>query len=83
VAIPAAAVSDSAGQARVFVIQDGKLVLRPITLGTRDESLGLVAVTSGLTGGEQILARPVLGAANGLPVTVASDSATPPPAGSK
>jgi len=72
-------VSDSAGQARVFVVDGGKLALRPITLGTRDESLGLVAVTSGLSSGERILARPVVGAANGLAVTIASDSAPPPP----
>jgi RND family efflux transporter MFP subunit len=79
VAIPIAAISDSAGQPRVFVIEGGKLVLRPITLGTRDEALGLVAVTSGLSAAERILARPVVGAANGLAVTVASDSAAPPP----
>lgn len=83
VAIPAAAVSDSAGQSRVFVIEGGKLVLRPVTLGTRDEALGLVAVTAGLAVAERVLARPVLGAANGLAVTVASDSAIPPTAGGK
>jgi len=38
-----------------------------------------VAVTSGLSSGERILARPVVGAANGLAVTIASDSAPPPP----
>jgi RND family efflux transporter MFP subunit len=32
---PIAAVSDSAGQARVYVIENDKLVLRPITLGPR------------------------------------------------
>jgi len=79
VAIPIAAVSDSAGQARVFVIDNGKLVLRQITLGARDEALGLVAVTSGITATDRILARPVVGAANGLAVTVASDSAVTPP----
>jgi RND family efflux transporter MFP subunit len=85
IAIPIAAVSDSAGEARVFVIEGGKLLLRPVTLGTRDDHLGLVGVTSGLTGAERILARPVLGAANGLAVTVASDSAARavPPVGSK
>lgn len=80
VAIPIAAVSDSAGQARVYVIRDGTLELRPITLGARDEALGLVAVVSGLAAQERILARPVVGAANGLAVTIASDSAATPPA---
>ncbi|MBV6523118.1 MAG: Multidrug resistance protein MdtA [Gemmatimonadaceae bacterium] len=83
VAIPVAAVSDSAGRAQVFVIHDGKLALRPVTLGARDESRGFVAVTSGLTDGEQILARPVSGAANGLPVTIATDSLATPPAGKR
>jgi len=85
VAIPISAVSDSAGQARVFVIEGGTLVLRSITLGTRDDAQGLVAVLSGLTGAERVLARPVVGAANGLTVTVASDTALtrPTPGGSR
>ena len=79
IAIPLGAISDSAGVARVFVIENGKLVLRQVTLGARDEARGLVAVTSGLTASDRILARPVIGAANGLSVTVASDSGTAPP----
>lgn len=80
IAIPAASVSDSAGQARVFVIDGGKLVVRPVTLGARDEAQGLVAVASGLAAGERVLARPVGGAANGLSVNVAADSGAARPA---
>jgi hypothetical protein len=77
-------VIDSVGNARVFVIENGRLVLRSVTLGARDESRGLVAVTSGLEASARVLARPVVGAANGLPVTVASDSALrPAPEGSR
>jgi RND family efflux transporter MFP subunit len=84
IAIPISAVSDSAGNARVYVIENGRLVLRSVTLGARDESRGLVAVTSGLELSARVLARPVVGAANGLPVTVASDSALrPQPEGSR
>ncbi|HEX6315398.1 MAG TPA: efflux RND transporter periplasmic adaptor subunit [Gemmatimonadaceae bacterium] len=79
-AIPIAAVSDSAGVARVFVIENGRLVQRQVTLGARDEAQGLVVVTSGLTAGDRILARQVVGAANGLAVTIASDSAARVPA---
>ncbi len=75
VAIPVAAVSDSAGQARVYLIQNGTLVLTPVTLGTRDDAQGMVAVLSGISVNDRILARPVVGAANGLAVTVASDTA--------
>lgn len=82
VAIPISAVSDSAGQPRVFLIQDNKLVVRPVTLGARDESRGLVAVESGLAVADRVLARPVMGAANGLPVTIASDSGSARPASS-
>lgn len=81
VAIPIAAVSDSAGQARVFVVEGGTLALRPVTLGTRDEARGVVAVLAGLAADERILARPVVGAAAGLAVTMASDSALTRPAG--
>jgi RND family efflux transporter MFP subunit len=79
VAVPIAAVSDSAGQARVFVIENDHLAVRAVTLGTRDEARGLIAVLSGLNGSERVLARPVVGAANGLRVTVASDTALSPP----
>ena len=71
------AVSDSAGQASVFVIQNGRLARRSVILGVRDESQGLVAIRSGLAAGDRILAVPVLGAAEGLAVRMATDS-TPP-----
>jgi len=80
VAIPVTAVSDSAGQPRVYVIDGTTLSLRPITLGTRDDAQGLVAVLEGLAVNDRILARPVVGAANGLTVTIASDSALRQPA---
>lgn len=81
IAIPAAAVSDSAGQPRVFVIENGQLAVRHVTLGTRDDAQGLVAVMAGLAAGERVLARPVGGAANGLPVSLASDSGARPRGG--
>jgi RND family efflux transporter MFP subunit len=67
--------SVTAGQARVYVIDGTTLSLRHITLGTQDDAQGLVAVLEGLSANDRILARPVVGAANGLPVTIASDSA--------
>ena len=79
-AIPVAAVRDSAGTAFVFVIENGRLVQRQVTLGALDDAQGLVLVTQGLSASDRILARQVVGAANGLPVNVASDSATRSPA---
>ena len=78
VVVPITAVSDSAGHASVFAIAGGRLSRRDVVLGIRDETLGVVAVRSGLRAGERVLAVPVVGAAEGLAVTVASDSAPPP-----
>ena len=79
VVVPLTAVSDSAGHASVFVIQNGRLAKRAVVLGVRDDAQGLVAVRSGLSAGERVLAVPVLGAAEGLSVTMATDSATARP----
>jgi RND family efflux transporter MFP subunit len=78
VAIPATAVIDSAGTARVFVVAQDRLTRRDITLGARDDARGLVAVTSGLAEGERVLAASVAGAAEGLSVTIAGDTAAAP-----
>jgi RND family efflux transporter MFP subunit len=74
VVVPVTAVSDSSGHASVFVIQNGRLVRRDIILGVRDEALGVVAVRSGLVVGDKVLAVPLLGAADGLVVSMASDA---------
>jgi RND family efflux transporter MFP subunit len=79
VVVPVTAVSDSAGFASVFVIQNGRLARRAVVLGVRDDAQGLVAVRSGLNAGEHVLAVPVLGAAEGLSVAMATDSAAPRP----
>jgi RND family efflux transporter MFP subunit len=79
-AIPVSAVSDSAGVRQVFVIENGRLNRRRVSLGVRDDRLGLVAVTDGIQPGDRVLAVPVIGAAQGLPVTMAGDTAAIPPA---
>ena len=78
IAIPATAVRDTGSAAHVFVIENGKLVKRAVSLGARDESQGLVAVTSGLREGERVLASPAPGTAEGTPVTVAADTSARP-----
>ena len=75
VVVPITAVSGSGEHASVFVIVNGRLTKRDVVLGVRDDARGLVAVRSGLTAGERVLAVPVLGAAEGLTVTMATDSA--------
>jgi len=75
IVVPITAVSGSGEHASVFVILNGRLARRDVVLGVRDDARGLVAVRSGLTAGERVLAVPVLGAAEGLAVTMATDSA--------
>jgi len=54
--VPVTAVSSSAGQIHVWVIDNGVLVRRSITTGRRDEVQGRVEVLTGLTPGAQVLA---------------------------
>jgi RND family efflux transporter MFP subunit len=80
VVVPVTAVSGTGDRASVFLIVNGRLVRRDVVLGVRDDARGLVAVRSGLSAGDRVLAVPVLGAAEGLAVTMATDStrAAPP-----
>ena len=81
IAIPETAVRDTGTAAHVFVVDDGRLTKRQVSLGARDESRGLVTVTSGLREGERVLASPAPGTAEGTAVTVVADtSARPQPA---
>jgi len=75
VVVPITAVSGSGDRASVFVIVNDRLARRDVVLGVRDDARGLVAIRSGLAAGERVLAVPVLGAAEGLAVTMATDSA--------
>ena len=74
IVIPQTAVRDTGSAAHVFVVENGKLVKRQVSLGARDESRGLVAVTSGVREGERVLASPAPGTTEGLAVTVVSDT---------
>lgn len=79
VAVPTTAVQRSGDEDAVFVVANGRLERRPVTLGIRDETAGIVAVTSGLRAGEVVLARPAPNVTNGQAVMVASDQ----PAGAR
>lgn len=54
--VPLAAVGGQAGQPQVWVIDNGVLARRAVTVGRRDESQGRVEVVSGLAAGTQVLA---------------------------
>ena len=54
--MPASAVGNTSGQDHVWVIENGVLARRAITLGRRDEREGRVEVLGGLPPGSQVLA---------------------------
>lgn len=54
--VPLAAVGGQAGQPQVWVIDNGVLARRAVTVGRRDEAQGRVEVVSGLAPGTQVLA---------------------------
>ena len=54
-ALPASAVQDDRGQNYVWIIADGKLARRNVTIGARDERAQRVEIISGLTGDEQVI----------------------------
>jgi len=53
--VPLTALSSSSGQDQVWVIAQGALLRRAVTLGRRDEAKGRVEVLSGLTDDAQVL----------------------------
>ncbi|HEX7937480.1 MAG TPA: efflux RND transporter periplasmic adaptor subunit [Gemmatimonadaceae bacterium] len=76
VAVPITAVTDSSGHAHVFVVASGRLKSREVTLGPRDDDLGMIGIRSGLQAGERVLSAPVVGAAEGLAVAMSGDTTT-------
>ncbi|MCE2910150.1 MAG: efflux RND transporter periplasmic adaptor subunit [Burkholderiaceae bacterium] len=54
--LPVSAVGGASGQAHVWLIEDGRLARRAVTLGRRDERLGRVEVLQGLTPAATVLA---------------------------
>jgi RND family efflux transporter MFP subunit len=55
-ALPLAAVRLDNGQPIVWVIADGRLVRRPVSLGRRDERAQLVEIVAGVTPDDQVIA---------------------------
>lgn len=73
--VPAAAIASDAGQAQVWVIENGTVVRRAVTLGRRDEAQGRVEVRSGLAPGAQVLAARFDGLREGRRAVVVANAA--------
>lgn len=73
IAIPMTAVQGTAPDGKgghVFVVANGRISRRAVTLGVHDEAAGTVAVTSGLAAGEQVIATPTTDVVDGAAVRV-------------
>ncbi|HET7275649.1 MAG TPA: efflux RND transporter periplasmic adaptor subunit [Longimicrobiaceae bacterium] len=56
--VPTAAIRQTGAQSYVWVVEDGRIVRQEVTLGARDETRGVIAVTGGLSGGERVVVAP-------------------------
>ncbi|HTP70782.1 MAG TPA: efflux RND transporter periplasmic adaptor subunit [Burkholderiaceae bacterium] len=71
--VPLTALSSSSGQDQVWVIAEGTLLRRAVTLGRRDEAKGRVEVLSGLTDDAQVLGVRFDNLREGARATVVAD----------
>lgn len=65
--VPSSAVFEEAGQSYVFAIEGGKLTKVSITLGAKDETTGLAAVSRGLQPGALVIRTRIASLKAGLP----------------
>lgn len=80
-AVPAAAVRTESAGTYVWLIENNRLVRRPVTIGARD-ARGLVEIVSGLNAGDKVLAAP--GAVQeGTPVRVGGATTVTPTEGAR
>lgn len=74
--VPAAAVRGQGADQHVLVIEGDSVVRRTVTLGSRDDARGVVAVDGGLSAGERVIVSPGVVPA-GAKVRVRAAGATP------
>jgi membrane fusion protein (multidrug efflux system) len=75
--VPIPAVGNTAGQDHVWLIENGVLARRAVTLGRRDDAGGRVEVLTGLTPAAQVLAARFDNLREGTKASVAADKQTP------
>jgi membrane fusion protein, multidrug efflux system len=77
VVVPEGAVRGSGPSAYVLVIEGGRVVRRPVTLGSTDVSAGVIAITAGLNEGEQVIVTPVAAITEGARVQIGAAPTRP------
>ncbi|HYQ99070.1 MAG TPA: efflux RND transporter periplasmic adaptor subunit [Casimicrobiaceae bacterium] len=78
--LPATAIRVEAGQAYVWLLEDGKLVKRMVATGARDDTAGRVEVRTALPAGAPILGARMDNLKEGAPAIVKAPLPTPVPA---
>jgi RND family efflux transporter MFP subunit len=74
-ALPVSAVRTENGQSIVWVIADGKLARRPVTVGRRDERAQMVQIVDGVAPTDQVIATKFDNLRDGLAARVISGAA--------
>ena len=78
------ATPDNVAEAHVFVVENGRIVRRPVQIGARDEASGRIAIVNGVREGEKVIANPTSDIVEGTIVTIAGSAApAPAPAAAK
>ncbi len=78
--LPATAIQVEAGQAYVWLLEDGKLVRRMVATGARDDGAGRVEIRTALPAGAPILGARMDNLKEGAPAIVKAPLPTPIPA---
>ena len=78
--LPATAIRVEAGQAYVWLLEDGKLVKRMVATGARDDAAGRVEIRTALPAGAPILGARMDNLKEGAPAIVKAPLPTPVPA---
>ncbi len=74
----AAIVSRQGDSATVYVVLGNRVARRSVTVGSRDDATGLVAVLSGLTAGDKVLLNPSSDIGDGTTISTPADRPATP-----
>lgn len=72
--VPASAIRTVNGESVVFVVQDGRIAQRAVSLGARDAQRDVIEVRAGVPVGAVVLIDPVASLRDGTPVRMLADS---------
>jgi RND family efflux transporter MFP subunit len=74
-ALPLSAIQNDGGQAVVWLIADGRLARRAVTLGRRDERAQMVEIVGGVSAADQVIATKFDNLRDGLAARIVSGAA--------